>query len=278
MPVYNATTELPLEMTSRYTGAETLEECGKLLEEFGATIRMYTSNDDSTDDPEEFNYSTAMKLHKMNTDLHMEHIQRLAPSHKPATIEASKSTTTTQDKSMNSTISIESMTLTQLAELQIKVATRMQQLINETTTVDAEIAAAPEEVIDEAELAASHARKASELKGASRVKKSNKKAVEPAPKVDPKRNAEVAAAVAKTDEIVRNQLAEKANNNTAEPKKADLSTMKYADLRSFISQATKSSAKAKEIAVKVAAQRGQKSWATVGRAGYEEIYNLITTK
>lgn len=283
MPAYNISIELPLEMTALYSGAETLREVEQLFLEFGATIHMANTSDwEVSDDPESFDAGTANKMMQMNLELYRAALDRvrgtnewtpksdvaLTPSHteviveasNTTTVEASNTTTTTQETIMNSTINIESMSLVELADLQVKIAARMQQLISETNE---DVATVLEEVAESAPKI--------EKKGAARVKRTT----QPAPKVDAARNAEVAAAVAKTDEIVRKHVEAKNAAEKAKPVTTDLSAMKYADLRSFISKATKSDGKAKEIATKVAAQRGQKSWATVGRQGYEEIYNLI---
>lgn len=268
-------TKIADDMDVLYSNATTIFECDNLFKEFGDTIRMHTTSDEDDMSPQEFNYAVAMNLHNANSKYNETRVQQireaqdLTASHKPNKVKASNKTTTTQEPAMNTfaqeiAMNIESMNLSQLAELQVAIAARMQELINKPAAVEV---VAPIEPVVEAKPVA---------KGAARVKRTT----QPAPKVEASRNAEVAAAVAKNDEIVRNQiLAKKEEAAKAESPLAastsDVSTMKYADLRSYISAATKSNPRAKEIATKVAANRGQKSWATVGRDGYETIYNQI---
>lgn len=285
MPVYNITIELPLEMTALYAGAETLREVEQLFLEFGATIDMANTNDwEVSDDPEYFDAGTANKMMQMNLELYRAALDRVrgtnewtpksdvasTPSHTEVIVESSNTTTTTQEpKDMttqapitNSTINIESMTLTQLAELQVAVAARMQELINAPATQIEEVVA-PQDV-----------EPIKPNKAASRVKKSKVGDAAPKAKPDMAKVEQVAKQVEKNDEQVRKAIAAKAEAQVAAPT-SDVSTMKYAELRSFISAATKSSAKAKEHAQSIARKYGAKSWATVGRSGYEQIYKLI---
>lgn len=80
---------------------------------------------------------------------------------------------------------------------------------------------------------------------------------------------------------VKSKSKAKSDKTGREPKgKANTTTTThdgktYAELRSFISAATKSSGKAKDIAKQVAAELGQKSWAATGWSGYAKIYDAI---
>lgn len=236
--------------------AELLDEWNHCTTEHGAVmlyqnlkhrIDIYNS---SNDEPEEneIDAGHAAILHNLNVREQKRVLQNLAPSHDASTIETSKQTHI--EETTMSTINIESMSLQELAELQLKIAQRMQELV--TTVENPKECNVPQEKLEDVTPVV--------------ATKPSVEVVEPAPKasrVKKSKTTKSAIEVPATPE----PAAEKATT--------DVSTMKYADLRAFISKATKSNNTAKEHAQSIARKYGAKSWATVGRSGYEEIYALI---
>lgn len=240
-------------------------------------------NELNTSDPEDnegntmLNAGQAVLLQSFNINQQKAYFNRLQSSHTPATIEAStnneETTMSNATAVTTSSFDIESMNITELAELQLKIAQRMSQLLAEANTVlkectvEADIESAPEVVAElealaksdlelhiEAELEKAHEVKRAKMAKASRVKK-------PA---------------AKAEQATTPKTVESALPASPSVESSDVSTMSYKDLQKFISAKTKECAGAKTQAQKVAREYGAKSWSTTGRKGYEEIYRLIT--
>ena len=245
------------EMVETYTHLAS-EDASEVMSFYSHYRKLIQELDSSNDEPneDEIDAGHASILMNLNVKLQREALQRLAQSHSLDTIESSNTTThTTEVITMsNATINIEAMTINELAALQLKIAQRMSELLAAPSVEVVEVEPTPTPEVE--------VPKAESKPKATRVKKTCSKA-EQATTTKTVEPALPDAASPKCEDV---------SNNPA----TDVSKMAYKDLQKFISNATKSSGKAKEIAQKVAREYGAKSWSTTGRKGYEQIYKLIT--
>jgi hypothetical protein len=260
--LYNNTRE---EMNRGYAACTNEKDILSCSKHYKQLIEGFNSNNDEPGE-DEVDAGHCAILFNLNVKLQKKAFNRLLllSSHGSDTIESSNTTQqeptnmTTQAPIMNSTMNIESMSLQELAALQLRIAQRMQDLVAKHGNVEnpKECDIPQEKLEDVVPVVAT---------------KPDVEVVEPAPKaarVKKSKATKSTLPIPNTPEGVTIPL-------EADLPRSDVSTMKYADLRSFISKATKSNDTAKEHAQSIARKYGAKSWATVGRSGYEEIYKLI---
>lgn len=175
------------------------------------------------------------------------------------------------------------LTLEQLSELQLSIAKRMSEMIN-TKTTSAKLdptSQTHEQLVDEVV-------KIQEKTNPNRQpRKSPQEIEEQRQQYEAVTNGNASAKRTKSKKASQSTQPRQ-TTKTTKPQATEAASplsenvhpqaMSYAQLRSILSTSTKQSSEAKSIAQRVAKARNAKSWATIGRDGFEELYKLLLDK